>query len=304
MTDKAYNQLHPALQFLIFIGLTFLIILIGSLIGAAIDIVLYGVQSVTDIAQLKFTSPNVIKALWIMQIAGTTLPILATPVFFAFVIVREPLDYLKYRSRFPWVLILLVFGIMFFSSPLIEFLSNLNQRMVLPHFLSWMRDKEDEAQKLTEAMLQMNTVWDMILDVLLIGLLTAIAEEFMFRGCLQTIFKRWTKNTHAAIWITAILFSAFHMQFFGFLPRLMLGVLFGYFVAWSGSVWTSVWAHFLNNATAVVATYLFQHKLIKTDPDNQHIFNYGGYIFSLVVIVILFSIYKYAATKKSQLAEH
>jgi len=183
-------------------------------------------------------------------------------------------------------------------------LSNLNQKMILPHFLSWMRDKEDQAQKLTDAVLQMNTVWDMIMDLVLIGLLTAIAEEFMFRGCLQTIFKRWTKNTHAAIWITAILFSAFHMQFFGFLPRLMLGVLFGYFVAWSGSVWTSVWAHFLNNATAVVATYLFQHKMIKTDPDDQHIFNYGGYIFSLVMIVLLFAIYKNVADKKSQLAEH
>jgi membrane protease YdiL (CAAX protease family) len=304
MTDKAYNQLHPALQVLIFIGLTLVIILIGNFIGAAIAVVLYGLQAVRDIAQLNFTSPNVIKALWIMQIAGTTLPILATPVFFAFVIVKEPLDYLKYRSRFPWLLILLVFGIMFFSSPLIEFLTNINQRMVLPHFLSWMRDKEDEAQKLTEAMLQMNTFWDMIKDVLLIGLLTAIVEEFMFRGCLQTIFQRWTKNTHAAIWITAILFSAFHMQFFGFLPRLMLGVLFGYFVAWSGSVWTSVWAHFLNNATAVVATYLFEHKLTKTDPDDQHLFNYLSYIISLVVILILFSIYKNVATKKSQLAEH
>src|SRR5665213_215100 len=157
MTDKAYNQQHPALQFLIFIVLSLVIILIGNFIGAAIDIALYGLQAVRDIAQLNFTSPNVIKALWVMQIAGTTLPILATPVFFAYVIVREPVDYLKYRSRFPWVLMLLIFGIMFFSSPLIEFLSNINQRMVLPHFLSWMRDKEEEAQKLTEAMLQMNT---------------------------------------------------------------------------------------------------------------------------------------------------
>ena len=98
MTDKAYNQLHPALQFLIFIGLTLVIIFIGNLIGAAIDIVLYGLQALRDIAQLNFTSPNVIKALWIMQITGTTLPILATPVFFAFVIVKEPVDYLKYRA--------------------------------------------------------------------------------------------------------------------------------------------------------------------------------------------------------------
>lgn len=304
MTDKPHSQLHPALQFLIFIGLAIVIILIGTLIGMAIAIGLYGVHSVMDTMHLNLTSPNAIKTLWVLQIAGTTLPILAVPLFFSFVIVKEPLNYLKYRFKFPWTLLLLVFVIMFVSAPVMEFLSNLNQKMVLPHFLSWMRDKEEEAQKITEAMMQMNNVWDLIKDVLLIGLLTAIVEEFMFRGCLQTIFFRWTKNGHAAIWITAILFSAFHMQFFGFLPRLMLGVLFGYFVAWSGSVWTSVWAHFINNATAVIATYFFQHKLIKTNPDDQHIFNYPAYIFSLLVVLLLFAVYKSVASKKSQLAEH
>ncbi|MDP9047227.1 MAG: CPBP family intramembrane metalloprotease [Bacteroidota bacterium] len=298
MTVQSHNQLHPALQFLIFILLLVAIIFIGNIIGAGIAVALYGIHAVMDIAQLKFTEPHVINALWIIQIAGTTLPILAAPIFFAFVIAREPRDYLKPDFRFPWVLMLLVFVIMFVSTPLIEFLSNINQKMVLPHFLSWMRDKEIEAQKLTEAMLQMNTIWDMIKDVLLVGLLTAIVEEFMFRGVLQTIFVRWTKNTHAAIWLTAILFSAFHMQFFGFLPRLLLGALFGYFVAWSGSVWTGVWAHFINNGTAVVATYLFQKKTIKINPDDQHLFGYSGYIFSLVVILFLFFIYRKIALEK------
>jgi membrane protease YdiL (CAAX protease family) len=303
MTVKPGTQLHPALQFLIFILLSIAIILIGNVIGAGIAVALYGMHAVLGIGQMKFTEPHVIDALWIIQIGGTTLPILAAPIFYAFVITREPRDYLKPGFRFPWVLLLLVFAIMFISTPLIEFLSNLNQKMVLPHYLSWMREKEMEAQKYTEAMLQMKNIWDMIKDVLLIGLLTAIVEEFMFRGVLQTIFTRWTKNTHAAIWITAILFSAFHMQFFGFLPRLMLGVLFGYFVAWSGSVWTSVWAHFINNGTAVVATYLFRNKTIKINPDNQHLFGYGAYIFSLAVILFLFFIYRKIALERELVPE-
>lgn len=303
MTVKPGTQLHPAFQFLIFILLSIAIILIGNVIGAGIAVALYGMQAVLGIGQMKFTAPHVIDALWIIQIGGTTLPILAAPIFYAFVITREPQDYLKPGFRFPWVLLLLVFAIMFISTPLIEFLSNLNQKMVLPHYLSWMREKEMEAQKYTEAMLQMKTVWDMIKDLLIIGLLTAIVEEFMFRGVLQTIFTRWTKNTHAAIWITAILFSAFHMQFFGFLPRLMLGVLFGYFVAWSGSVWTSVWAHFINNGTAVVATYLFRNKTIKINPDDQHLFSYGAYIFSLVLILFLFFIYRKIALERELVPE-
>jgi membrane protease YdiL (CAAX protease family) len=137
-------------------------------------------------------------------------------------------------------------------------------------------------------------------NVLMVGLLTAIVEEFMFRGVLQTIFTRWTKSTHAAVWITAILFSAFHMEFFGFLPRLLLGVLFGYFVAWSGSIWTGVWAHFLNNSAAVIAAYLYQNKIIKGDPNDQHLFNNTGYAISLVTVVFLLFLYKRIVTVKNQ----
>ena len=104
---------------------------------------------------------------------------------------------------------------------------------------------------------------------------------------MQTIFIRWTKNKHAAVWITAILFSAFHMEFFGFLPRLLLGVLFGYFVAWSGSIWPAIWGHFVNNGTIVVITYLSQHKLIGIGPDDQHVFNNVWYIISLVITLFL-----------------
>jgi membrane protease YdiL (CAAX protease family) len=304
MTEKAYNQMHPALQFLIFISIFILIYIIGNLIGIGISMALYGTDTVMEIGQLKFTSPQAINALWIMQIAGTTLPIIAAPVFFGYVIVRDPRDYLKTGFRFPWILIAVVLAVMFLSNPLIEFLSNVNQRMVLPPWLKWMRDRENEAQKLTDLMLQMKTIWSMLFNLLLIGLLTAIVEEFMFRGVLQTIFFRWTKNTHAAIWITAILFSAFHVEFFGFLPRLMLGVLFGYFVAWSGSIWPAVWAHFLNNGTAVVATYLFQHKIIRVNPDDQHLFSSAAYMFSFVIVLFLLFIYRKTAMEKKQAREY
>jgi membrane protease YdiL (CAAX protease family) len=297
--EKGDNYIHPALQFLIFLLLSLVTIAIGTIIGGGVAAVIYGLKTVMDIGQSTFTSPHIVNALWLIQIIGTTLPILAVSVFFAYIIVREPKDYLKSNFTFPWGLILLVLAIMFISNPIIEFLSNINQKMVLPHWLKWMKDSEDSTEKVMEAMLQMKTIWSMIFDLLIIGLLTAVVEEFMFRGVLQTIFVRWTKNTHAAIWITAILFSAFHMEFFGFLPRLMLGVLFGYFVVWSGSIWTSVWAHFLNNGTAVVVTYLFQHKVIKINPDDQHVFNYAAYIFSAAILLILLFIYRRIALEKN-----
>jgi len=293
------------MQLLIFIALGIGVLIVGNLIGAGIIIALYGLDALMQIAQMNLSSPDAIIALWILQVIGTTIPLFAAPVIFSRFIVRDTTDYLKPSFKFPLVLLALVFFIMLISSPLVELLSNINQKMNLTGFLKplqdWMREKEDAAKRLTDVLLQMKTIGSMIKNVLLVGLLTAIAEEFMFRGVIQTIFTRWTKSYHIAIWITAILFSAFHMEFFGFLPRLFLGALFGYMVVWSGSIWPAVWAHFINNGTAVVVTYLYQQKKINVNPDDQHVFNYSGYLFSLIIVVFLLYMYQYLASGKKQL---
>jgi membrane protease YdiL (CAAX protease family) len=306
LKKEIYSQ-HPALQFLSFILILIGFIVVANLLGAGIVAALYGLNTLMNAAQGNMSAPHAISALWIIQVVGTTLPIFTAPVFYASVVAKNSDEYLKPAIRFHWALIILVFCIMFISSPLIELLSNINQKMVLPHFLDglekWMRNSEDAAQKMTTALLQMKTVWDLIFNVVVIGLLTAIAEEFMFRGVIQTIFIRWTKNVHIAVWITAILFSAFHLEFFGFLPRLLLGALFGYFVAWSGSIWPGVWGHFINNSTAVIVTYLFSRKKITLNPDDQHVFNYAGYIVSLLIVLFLLYTYRNITLNKKQALE-
>ena len=218
---------------------------------------------------------------------------------------RAPQRYLKVSEPFPLSLLVLIFCLMFISLPVSEYLGNLNEKMALPGFLKdvqkWMEDKEKQTHDLELLMFKMDTVWAMFKNLILVGLLTAIAEEFMFRGVIQTIFTRWTKNYHVAIWITAIIFSAIHLQFLGFLPRLMLGVLFGYFVAWSGSIWTSVWAHFINNGTVVVAMFLYSKNKIKINPDDEHLFNWVGYAISLLIVLFLLYVYRViVAGKKPQ----
>ena len=306
--EQQNTSLHPALQLLIFIAVFIGILFLGNIMGAGIIFALYGTKTLMGFMSMNITVPHFVNALWILQTAGTTLPIFIAPVVFAYAIVREPGDYIKPNFHFSWLLIPLILLTMVFSNPIIEVLSNINQKMQLPYFLrsvqQWMKDSEDTAQKVTGVILQMKNIWDMIFDVLFIGLLTAIVEEFMFRGVLQTIFFRWTKNIHVAIWITAILFSAFHMEFFGFLPRLMLGVLFGYFVAWSGSIWTSVWAHFINNGTAVVITYLYQQKSIKVNPDDTHVFNVQLYLLSLATMLFLLFLYHKITVGRKQITEY
>lgn len=299
------GQITPFLQFIILSVGTVALVFVLSLIATGLIWAFFGEKTFTDALSFNTQNPKTGQALWLLQIVGTTLPLFLAPVLFAKFVVNEPKTYLKPAFNFHPVLLIFIFAIMFFSSPVMEVLVNINEKLVLPDSMkaleNLLRSMEAQAQKATGAMLQMKTIWDMLFAVLVVGLLTAIAEEFLFRGALQTIMIRLTKNPHSAIWITAILFSAFHMEFFTFLPRVALGVFFGYFVMWSGSIWTSVWAHFLNNATQVVIMYLYSQKKISLNPDDQHVFNYQSYALSLIIILILLFMYRNIAKGKSLL---
>ena len=117
---------------------------------------------------------------------------------------------------------------------------------------------EESAAKMTEAFLNVKTIGGLFANLLIVAVLPAIGEEFLFRGVLLKLFKEWTKNKHAAVLISAFLFSAVHFQFYGFLPRFLLGVLFGYLFVWSKNIWIPVTVHFINNGLAVVL-YYFMH---------------------------------------------
>jgi len=296
-----HKQIRPALQFFILIGLLIGLLIAGSSIGIVFISAKYGLNALTDVLQSKTNVPHADTILWILQFTGTTFPILITPIIFSYLIVKEPEDYMKNHFHFPLTLIVIVLLAMVASMPVIEYLGNLNEKMVLPKFLKgvedWMRESEKETEKMSDAMMQMNTLGDMIYNLLFIGLLTAIVEEILFRGCFQTIFLRWSKNMHVAIWLTAILFSAFHMEFYGFLPRLVLGLLFGYFTAWSGSIWPAIWAHFVNNGTIVVLTYMSQHKLTSFDFTQPQLFTNAGYIIGFLLTLLLLFIYWYISSK-------
>lgn len=305
MSDVPHNhiphkRIHPGLQFMILVGLLLGFLIFGQLLAGVIIGIKYGQDVLLDIANLKLSSPQAQSALWIMQTTGTTIPILVTPIIFSYFIVGEPDEYLKNNFHFPWVLVVLIFLIMLLSFPVIEFLGNLNQKFPISKAL---RDYENEVQKMSDSMLQMNSFWSMIFDLLFIGLLTAIIEEVLFRGAMQTVFIRWTRNKHVAIWIVAILFSAFHLEFSGFIPRMFLGLLFGYFTVWSGSIWPAIWAHFVNNGTIVIITYMAQQKLVNIDPNDQHSFNNVTYIISGIVMIVLLYFSRYIAVKR-KIADH
>ena len=173
--------------------------------------------------------------------------------------------------------------------------------MELPAFLKSiedaMRAAEDRAALITEAFLKMNNISDLLINLIVVAVLPAIGEELLFRGVLQRLLGEWSKNIHAGIWISAFVFSAMHAQFYGFVPRMLLGALFGYLLVWSGSLWLPILAHFINNGSAVLFTYLFAKGTIQTNPDELGSSGSDLYLVITSIVVCSLMIYQLYRTR-------
>lgn len=165
-------------------------------------------------------------------------------------------DYLSLRHVSNWLAWPLTAAGMLSLSPLINLLSLWNQSLHLPAVLApieqAMRQLEELAEQLTLTLLSSDRIDILLANLLVVAILAAITEECFFRGTLQRILSCCQANPHVVIWTAAILFSAFHLQFYGFFPRMLLGAYFGYLLRWSRSIWLPIFAHFLNNATVVI----------------------------------------------------
>jgi len=289
----------PYSKFLIVIGLVVTGMAASTLLSAFLASVIFGVSFMELQTLLSdFDNPLSIPILKFIQ----TFSAIGTFIIPAFVIGwlfdQNAFDYLKLSKRASLISVILVFVLLFAALPLINYLGELNSRMSLPSWLSgvehWMRSSEDDAAKLMDKFLEIHTVSGFIFSIIMIAVLPALSEELIFRGILQRLFSEWSKNIHVGIWSSAILFSAMHMQFYGFIPRMLLGVMLGYLLFWSGSLWLPIIAHFINNAAAVIFAFLFSHKMIEVDADKIGTANdYAALSVSvLMTAVLLWMIYK------------
>lgn len=179
---------------------------------------------------------------------------------------------LSYRDNMSVAPFLLVaFGVIVFmvvNSVIITWNMNMNFPEFMSGFEQWARAQEDSLARLTEYLVKTETNTELILAFVVVAILPAIGEEFLFRGVLQNIFKGLMNNNHIAIWLSAIIFSAIHMQFFGFLPRVILGALFGYIYVISGNLWYPIAAHFVNNGFTILLVALYQKGAIPMDIED------------------------------------
>jgi membrane protease YdiL (CAAX protease family) len=228
---------------------------------------LFGLDSMMSIPTIgDLSDPESIRVLKYFQVVQSIGLFIVPPIILAWLFHGRIVEYLYLKRNTTSTSIFLVAVLVFISLPSINFIGEWNTRMEFPEFLAglerWMKNAEENAAELTEAFLNVETTGGLLFNLFMIAFLPAIGEELLFRGVIQRIFTNWTRNHHWGIWISAILFSALHIQFYGFVPRMLLGVLFGYLLVWSGSMWLPIVAHFFNNGFAVVAMYLVDKNVL------------------------------------------
>lgn len=194
-----------------------------------------------------------------------------------------------FRANMPPTFLMVILGIlwMIFSGGIIELSSKLNA-LFIPEGSSMeqlLKPTEEKAEQLTYMILNYSGIGSLINTIFCIAIIPAICEELAFRGVLQPLLIGATKNIHLGIWLSAIVFSFFHFQFYGFLPRMILGAMLGYLFVWSGSLWVSVLAHLANNAFAIIIFHYNELSLKAPEGDFQN-----SILFYIISIAIFFGI--------------
>ena len=197
---------------------------------------------------------------------GTTLQAVIAFMLPAYLVTRistpVPLEYLKLKGE-PGIRQKLAFGVFVFivSYASVSFLNQWNKSIVLPDSLhqveEWMRTLEDAAMETTHLLLSGGSVLHLILNLLIVAGLAALSEEIYFRGALQLFLQEKYRSGHVAVWVSALIFSVIHFQFYGFFPRLVLGALLGYLFLYTRNLWVPILVHFINNATVIVLSYFW-----------------------------------------------
>jgi uncharacterized protein len=253
------------------IAICFGLFLAGNLIAGGFMIIIakmYGMDMTTVMTSLSENTPvgtrNFMRMiLFLNHIFSFIIPALAT----AYIAYKNRLWYYLKLDKYPNLsLVGLAFLWLLISMPFVQYSYQINKMIPLPE---WMMQMEDSTSGMLQAIVAKENFYEIIINVFLIGVIPGIGEELMFRGVIQQQIGRLFKEEHFQVWFSAAIFSAIHMQFQGFLARMILGALLGYLLVWTRSLWVPMIVHFLNNGLQVIGLYVMNIKPSEMDKLDQ-----------------------------------
>ena len=284
-----FQDKSSSYKLFIFICIVFLSSFLGVLLS-----------SIISPPEAEMYKPSNVFTLKMMQLIVSVFIFIIPPLFFSYLSRVNTINIFGFKNKFKRQNLLLVFLIMIFIQPFVVYCMQINTKLLylvsdyIPLIIQNLENMEQRALELTTLFLTMNSASDLFFNLFLIALIPAIGEELFFRGVVQQYLQKILKNPHLGVCLTACVFSAIHMQFFGFLPRFLLGLILGYLFFYSGNLWMSVLGHFINNALGVLLAYsAFANKLTPeiTNIENTGI-NLSQAFFSVAVVLLFFYLYK------------
>ncbi len=258
MKNPVFENISNGGKLLLLLGVVVVFALTFSLLGLLIGKWYLHVDLVQLATLISQPEGKALKFALFFQLLSQ-IGIFIIPAFiFGLFVAPSPWHYLKMDRKAAGISLGIITLAIYAILPFVNYLTDLNHGLHLtpPVLDNWIRAKEAQAQTMTEAFLKTDTTGGLIINLIIMAVVPAIGEEMLFRGVLQRLFVAITRNVHVGIFITAFLFSAFHMQFLGFLPRFALGIMLGYAFVMTNSLWAAIWLHFVNNASSVIVYYL------------------------------------------------
>ena len=275
MQFTAFRGMNPWPQFIMTAFVVLVSFLALFVISILVAIPVFGLDEMLgSLSGGDYSNPQTIIILKYFQVIQSIGMFVVPPLVVAWLFEGNVYQYLHLDKKPQAKSYLLAILAVLLFNPFISVIGELNNTMTFPDSLSgleeWMRSMEDQAGDMIDYFIKVETLGGLLFNIFMIAVIPAVGEEFLFRGVIQKIFTNMTKNYHWGIWISAILFSALHMQFFGFVPRVLLGALFGYILVYSGSLWLPILCHFVNNTIGVLAL----HASNKGQEDIEKITNF------------------------------
>ncbi|MBC7413224.1 MAG: CPBP family intramembrane metalloprotease [Bacteroidia bacterium] len=285
-----FENKSTSFKLIAFIALAVAGVCLFSFISILLMIPIAGVNLLTEPFALSNTNDaKVINAYKLLQL-GNQLGLFIVPALVAAKLFGgNVFGYLKLNKLPSSKIVLATIALILLALPGINLLGYLNSILHLPNFMSgietWMHTKETEAEVLTKLFLKTSSVMGLLLNIFIVALMAAVGEELFFRGIIQRLLSNKYARRTIAVWVTAIVFSAIHMQFFGFFPRMLIGAVLGFLFLWTNNLWIPIIAHFTNNASAVLMSYATQQGVL-TDSAEQIGATQNDYIIGVASIVI------------------
>ncbi len=242
--------------------------------------------------------PEMRMSILLVQGVSALSAFIIAPVIYHYSLVGgSPLAFIPKRATSILPVLMVVFitiSFMAVNSIFIELNANVEFPAFLEGFEAWAQQMEKRMELLTKYLTKIDSAGYFIVAFIVVAIIPAIGEEWLFRGYLQPLLTKMTGNIHVGVWLAAIIFSAFHVQFFGFLPRLLLGALFGYLFVWSGSLLYAIIGHFINNGLSIIFLYLDQQGMLGFDAESTEALPWVAIIpMGIVFVFLLYTFYDY-----------